>query len=177
LLPHQIDQIKERLSSERDKAVYWIGTIGDGRFGNVHQLAGFKKAAEERGIGFEHKSSVSHEENIRLTQKSHIAPAIVGEWQLEKGYIPCRIFKTISYGQMGVTNSKAVSELFEGRIVYNPNSYELFHDAEKKIASMSQNELFALMDFVRDHHTYINRIQELLKFLDAVGQESVKDEL
>jgi len=176
LLPHEIDQIKASLPT-RDKTIYWIGTIGDGRFGNVHQLSGFKRAAEERGVRFEHKSSVSQEENIHLTQRSHIAPAIVGAWQLEKGYIPCRIFKTISYGQMGVTNSKAVSELFEGKIVYNENTYELFHDAEKKLESMSQSELFALMDFVRDQHTYINRIQELLKFLEAIRHESVKEEL
>jgi hypothetical protein len=177
LLPHEIDDVKRQLSTEREKVVYWVGTIGAGEFGNIDQIEGFKKACLEQGIAFEHKGQLSAQKNIELMQKSYIAPAIQGPWQLEKGYIPCRIFKAISYGQMGVTNSKTVSELFDGRIVYNSDTYALFHDAQKKIAVTTQNELISLMDFVRDNHTYVNRINVLLEFLESISRNPVKEEL
>ena len=34
-----------------------------------------------------------------LIQESIIAPALQTDWQVEHEYIPCRIFKNISYGK------------------------------------------------------------------------------
>lgn len=58
------------------------------------------------------------------------------------------------------------------RFVYNPDTHQLFYDAQKRIKGMKQEELFELMDFVRDNHTYINRIQNLLWFLELVEKGS-----
>jgi hypothetical protein len=172
LLPDEIDAIKKQLPTKRDKVFYWIGTMGAGEFGNINEINGFKKACSENGIRFEHKQSVSLEDNISMVQRSYIAPALQGPWQVRQGYVPCRIFKNISYGQMGVTNSKTVYDLFEGRIVYNSNTYQLFFDAQSKINSMPHSELLALMDFVRDNHTYVNRIEVLLELLEDVWSQS-----
>jgi hypothetical protein len=171
ILSNEIDFIKNHLSLTEKKSIYWIGTIGGGFHGNNNEINGFKRACAENGIQFEHKHGVSLEDNIAMIQKSYIAPTIVGAWQVRQGYVPCRIFKNISYGQMGVTNSKTVYDLFEGKIVYNPDTYKLFFDAQEKIDSMSQNELFELMDFVRDNHTYVNRIEVLLELLEDVWSQ------
>lgn len=166
LLPHEIDAIKKELPKiKRKKVVWWIGTVGAGEFGNIEQIAPFQKACEEHGIKFRNAMGKNVQDTIKDIQISYLAPAIVGKWQQKVGYIPCRIFKNISYGQMGVTNSRHVYNLFKGKIVYNSDTYQLFYDAQKRMKTMTQKELFDLMDFVRDHHTYINRIETLLSFL------------
>ena len=168
LLPHEIDEIKKEVSViSNERKVYWIGTIGyGGEFGNSDQVNPFIAACRNEGVEFIHYGiyapgwrAVSVEENQQLIASSYMAPAIVGRWQLEKGYIPCRIFKNISYGKLGITNSDTVYELFEKRIVYNPDTYALFYDAKKKLETMTLDELHGLMDFVKEKHTYLNRIE------------------
>jgi hypothetical protein len=172
LLPNEIEEIKQQLPTiMKEKCVYWIGTIGGGRFGNKTTLAPFIQACEENGIKFTQAGAatrVAGTDSIALTRVSYIAPAIVGEWQKSVGYIPCRIFKNISYGQMGVTNSKRVHELFEGKIVYNPDTHQLFYDAQKRLETTSLEDIYALMDIVKTKHTYLNRVQQLLDFVQLV---------
>ena len=150
--------------------------ISDGKpFDNNNEINGFRRAALEAGVGFERVADIDMKQNIGLIQRSYLAPAIQGPWQVKVGYIPCRIFKNISYGQLGVTNSETVSKLFKNKIVYNPDCYRLFFDAQVRAALITQEEMFELMDFVRDKHTYINRIEHLLQFLKVI-EASVQQE-
>ena len=97
-----------------------------------------------------------------------MAPALQGKWQCDVGYIPCRIFKNISYGQPGMTNSKTVYDLFKGKILYNSNPSKLFRDAQEYLKKMTLQDLYAQMDFVKERHTYLNRINHLLNFLHLI---------
>ncbi len=170
LLPEEIEKNKTVIQKiQKSKKIYFIGTIGIGNFGNQDKTDSFKKACQENGIDFEHLTNVTNEENILLTQQSFMAPALQGEWQCEQGYIPCRIFKNISYGQIGITNSETVYKFFNKKIVYNSNTYQLFYDALEKLKNIQQEELFELMDFVKNNHTYINRINTLLNFIEWVN--------
>ncbi len=176
LLPNEIEIYKKEaiklfpklgnLTSE--KSIFWVGTIGGGCFGNIEEISPFQKACEENGITFIQKTGLSMKESEKFIRQSFIAPTIVGTWQKEKGYVPCRIFKNISYGKMGVTNSETIYELFEGKIVYNPNTYQLFYEAKEKLKSMKKQDLIEIMDIVKNKHTYINRIQLLLDFMKEV---------
>ena len=169
LLPHEIDEIKSQLPDKKKRPIVnWVGSIWGGEYGNIDEIQPFKKACHENGINFQQKRVISPEENIRLIRESYMAPAIVGTWQKNKGYIPCRIFKNISYGHPGITNSRHVYELFEKKIIYNPDTYRLFYDAQKRMAEISLPEIYDLMDFVKTKHTYINRIQTLLDFFGLV---------
>lgn len=176
LLPHEIDEVKKSMQETPvEKRVHWIGTIGGGEFGNINQLNPFKMACEENGIEFIQKSNVELDINKQLIQSSYMAPTLVGEWQMKKGYIPCRIFKNISYGKMGITNSQRVYELFEGKVVFNADSYQLFYDAREAMKAMTQQQLYDLMDFVKTKHTYINRIDTILDFFKLV-QSSIDNQ-
>lgn len=170
LLPDEIEKIKQELTdiSQKSTVIWWIGTIGEGKFGNINELSPFMKACQENEISFTHVTGLSVEKNIELIKKSYIAPAIVGKWQQEVGYIPCRIFKNISYGKLGVTNSYRVYELLEKKIIYNSDTYELFYDAQERTDNISLDEIKELMDIVKTKHTYINRIQTLLYFLEII---------
>ncbi len=166
LLPHEIDAMKYSYTHiEKQPIVYWVGTVGGGFFGNQPEIKDFACACFENNIEFQQRGNVSPEEGVDLIVKSYMAPALQGIWQCEKGYIPCRIFKNISYGQWGITNNQTVYDLFKGKITYNPDTYQLFYDAQEYIENTPISELYELMDFVRDNHTYINRIETLLEFM------------
>lgn len=167
LLPYEIDHIKLQVPNMiRERTIYWVGS-------EIDELKPFNEICRKNNIAFKQVDPwikpASPEENIQLIQKSYFAPSIQRQWQLDHGYIPCRIFKNISYGQMGVTNSKTVYELFNNKVVYSSDMEQLFKDASDCVAHLSREDLYALMDFVRDHHTYLNRIECLLKFMSMVS--------
>lgn len=108
-------------------------------------------------------------ENMELIQKSLIAPALQDDNQVIKKYIPCRIFKNISYGKMGITNNKIVHELFDHKTIYNDDIVALCNEgiyfetqSDPKVKHARVKEL---MDIVKDKHTYLNRIQTILRFV------------
>ena len=167
LLPDEIDDIKQKhTTAKKQSMINWVGTIGGERFGNQIELNGFQKACKENGIVFNQSVNVSMEEGIDLIKASYMAPAIQGTYQCEKGYVPCRIFKNISYGQWGITNNKVVYDLFKGKVIYNSDTYQLFYDAKEYIDNAPISELYELMDFVKNNHTYINRIETVLTFME-----------
>ncbi|MDX8430983.1 MAG: hypothetical protein SNF33_04170 [Candidatus Algichlamydia australiensis] len=172
LLPHEIDKEKERLANiSPKKRVAYLGTIGrgEGRGSNYQQLYPFFKEARRRGYSVKTNDPwskpLSIEEMKQLLQESKLAPAIQGAWQVRKGYIPCRIFKNLSYGCLGITNSYRVWELFDRKVVYDPDSANLFVKAEKALETYSLEERFAMMDYIKEHHTYLSRIRLLLEAL------------
>jgi hypothetical protein len=171
LLPHEIDKIKKELPLiKKDKVARFIGSVWGKPFGNDDKIEAFGKACRDAGIPFECKR-VNVQENIQLIKTAYVAPTIVGQWQEEKGYVPCRAFKNISYGNFGVTNSEAVYNLFKKKIVYNSDCYQLLFDAVEKAKNLDIQEMFDLMDFVRDKHTYINRIDVLLSFMSLIYEQ------
>ena len=171
LLPHEIDYIQEELMLRapfKERAVYFIGTIGGGTFGNSNHIEDFKRACDENAVAFIHQINLSLEETIACTQHSIMAPAIQGDWQIENGYIPCRIFKNISYGALGATNSETVWKLFNKKIIYNPDCYQLFYDVQARNATITLNEQLEIMDLVKNKHTYLNRIEHILFFMNSI---------
>lgn len=157
LLPHEIDLADAGVGADRTSV--WVGTV---RTGDEDRLSGWIRACDENGVRWSPvHARVDVETNRLLVRDSYLSPTVVGAWQLEHGYIPCRSFKNVSYGQIGATNSAAVDRVFGGRAVYNPDSYELFADAEKARADTAR--IRDAMVFVRDHHTYLNRIARILE--------------
>jgi hypothetical protein len=166
LLPYEIQQNKRSVAYTREsKVINWVGTFWHV---NEKEIAAFKRACDENGIDFRHYGAgqegvMSIEENVRLVRESHFAPAIVGSHHITEGYAPCRIFKNISYGQMGVTNSKRVNDIFGGKLIYNPDPYKLFYDARDELPSLPPERVWDLMDEVAAKHTYVNRLFKILE--------------
>ena len=108
--------------------------------------------------------SVSHQENRMMIRSSYICPDFRSDWHLQCGYIPCRIQKNISYGRVQGTNSPFIKEAFGDYVVYGGTPETLYHnliDAERG-GKINMKEA---MQFIKDKHTYINRINNILKFL------------
>lgn len=173
LLPYEIDLIKKQLPSiKKDRRVSFVGSKWGGWQGNFSEIEAFEKACRDYGMPFNISTKVDLDEHVASVQTALMAPAIQGRWQCDHGYIPCRIFKNISYGQFGITNSETVYQLFHKKIIYNQDCYKLFYDAMDRIPHITLEQQYELMDFVRDKHTYINRIDDLLKILKLINDRT-----
>jgi len=171
LLPHEFNF--EDMKLPRQRKAYYVGSISSS---NVNQIQPFARACVAASVEFVHsdpwQNPLSWEENKKLVQDSYIAPDIRGVGlgddnpdtgcnHLKTGYIPCRVLKNISYGQVGMTNSVHVRDLFDGDIVYNSNTYDLFFDTEANIDNYPLIE--HQMNLVKDNHTYLNRCGSILR--------------
>ena len=100
-----------------------------------------------------------------MYQKSYLSPDIRHQHHIDVGYIPCRVFKNISYGNLGMTNSKAVFDFFDQDIAYHEDPYELFYVGQR--LRTNYDKLKKMIRLVKSNHTYVNRIQSLLKCIYA----------
>lgn len=171
LLPSEIN-LEDAKNIKDPKKCLWIGTFGDsvGIFQNGTELDPFFNSCIVKGIEVikinPWSSPVTFEENRKMVNRSYISPTIQGPWQIENEYIPCRIFKNISYGHMGYVNSPTVNDLFQGELIYNRNTSDLLHDSlEFKNNTDHINRLKYLMNEVKEKHTYINRIKQIIECL------------
>lgn len=88
---------------------------------------------------------------------------IRGPEHIRNGYVPCRVFKSISWGHLGTTNSEEVYKELEGHCIYQPDTSELFYDAMNK--RLDCDYIKESMLYIRDNHTYINRINSILSLI------------
>lgn len=175
LLPHEIDQTN--IDKNRDNCIYWCGSYDNK---NNPELKKFLDAATSNGIDVifncPWRNPLSYEQVQQLTMKSFMSPDIrcsgdpnkvaigeTGTCHKQIGYIPCRVLKAISYGLLGITNSRHVWELLDKKVIYNDDEKQLFYDALKEI---NNKELIKeQMKIVKERHTYLNRINDLLTVL------------
>jgi hypothetical protein len=175
LLPEEINRNIEKVKNEEIKIENIISLVGS----ITEPWMYVKKFCEKNHILFEcyggFSKNLSVEETIHITQKSILAPAFQSEWQTQNGYIPCRIFKNISYGKMGITNNPTVFELYNKEIIFDNNiisalqkglNFEKFPNIKKK------EIIINLMELTRDKHTYLNRIEQLFNFLEFLNTKS-----
>jgi hypothetical protein len=166
LLPDEFEE--EDIYLERENSIYFFGTISaHGVCENYSNWQPFLKACNDNQIKFIHndpwQNPVSMRDVIINTQKSLLGIDIRGPEHLKQKLLTCRVFKNISYGHLGLTNSKSVYEELEGNCIYNENTEELFYDGVK---NRSNYKLISDgMKFVQENHTYINRVNTLLSIL------------
>jgi hypothetical protein len=141
----------------------WVGTIGDGVFGNRDQLAPFFEACRSQHVDVVHLSGVDRRIHMCAIRSSLLAPTILGRWQLQHHYIPCRLFKNISYGRLGLTNSPHLPTIFECELPWRADGAELFDVAMERARDRAL--LREQMREVQARHTYINRIETILALL------------
>ena len=154
-----IDDIPKYNDNESD--VYYIGTSHD----NSNKIVEFSNSIKKYNKNFIVKNGVSDEENMELIKKSLISADIRSDWHIECGYLPCRIFKNISYGRLTGTNSENVKKIFGDYVIYDDKIENLFDKIiqEEKINDLSK--IRSAMNFIKNNHTYFNRIKNLLQLL------------
>ena len=171
LLPEEIDRNMSTIKDMKIKnEINFVGSLTRKwyEFYNLCCQNGIKFNNYGASFDVHSKKNVSVTDNMELTKQSIIAPALQDDMQIKNQYIPCRIFKNISYGKMGITNNKIVDDLFDNKLIYDTNLSQLLHKGllfEKD--SLNKNEtILDLMKIVRDNHTYINRANTIMKYIN-----------
>ena len=116
------------------------------------------------------------DENVhqKCVMDSYLAHSIQGKSQRQtsnKYYIPCRIFKNISYGAIPITNNIGVYNMLKDfRVIYDDDLDKLMEKALGRYDEIQNNyeeykhEQIRIMEYVRDHHTYLNRIATCIQY-------------
>jgi hypothetical protein len=170
ILPDEINQNIEKVKvlqipNRNRKEALFLGTVNtETQFGNIDEITKFEGGCKNMKVPLliANSTSINQGQSIELLQQVYITPSIVGTWQKRQGYIPCRIFKTISYGQLGVTNSKQAYDIINNLGVYSEDESQLCSKAVEVLESESGIEqIIDAMKLIRDHHTYINRLESI----------------
>jgi hypothetical protein len=169
LLPEEIKEpvlYNESLTSNN-----FVGTI------QGNNLITFAKIGAKRGKDFNNYGGYtgfpdndgnefySNENNIRAIQDSYLSFDIREDFHLKNGYIPCRVFKNISYGKWTGTNATNAENFFGDKITVGSELETLYDNLEADSRNATYEKVQDAMNFVRDNHTYINRINSLFSIL------------
>ena len=98
------------------KTEWWIGSIwnnsqnqGNRKIMNEYKqaLKIFKVKLKRRGGSRFNINGLSELQNSNLVRKSRFGATIVGDWQKQVSYIPCRFFKNVSFGIAPLSNMQS----------------------------------------------------------------------
>lgn len=166
LLPHEIN-LEDRFI-KRKPIFNFVGSIGpSSQYGQADEIDAFIKECRKNNIEYKHYNPWSNpqtdERVIELVKESYLAPDFRGPKHKDIGVKPCRLFKNISYGQIGLTNSKKAHEFLEETTIYNESPQKLFYDGvnNKEDYDLIKKQ----MQLVKEKHTYINRVKGIIKIL------------
>jgi hypothetical protein len=173
LLPEEINANIELIRAS-DKPLfklqsYFCGSVWRVNEGDITQWI---DTCKRLGItSIKQKDEFIHQQMVR---KSFLSHAIQGESQRQtdiKYYIPCRIFKNISYGAIPITNNIGVYNMLKDyRVVYDIDSDKLIEKALVRYNEILENyddyklEQIRVMEYIRDHHTFLNRISSIIQY-------------
>jgi hypothetical protein len=162
LLPFQIDLEDVVIPKSQPPVSFYAGTI---REDNGYLFQPYVDAIAKRGIQFVWNNTwqtpLTTVEIRDKIAKSTIVADLRGEVWQKGGYIPCRTFKNISYGQLGVTNSIAVNEAFGDMVAFDLDAESM---VEKAMSKINNHKLIQQsMQYVKEHHTFVNRIEDFVK--------------
>lgn len=137
---------------------------------NQQAMEDFSAACSRNGLRLKVERIYDKAAVMRATRRAYMAPAIQGEGHIgaTQFYAPCRIFKNLSYGAVGVTNNPGVHHLFDDTLVYADQPDDLVNNYRNYIASFDTtklDELLGIMETVRDRHTYVQRLTHCLQLL------------
>jgi len=175
LLPEEIKE--ENMYYPRENKINWFGSSNHN---NTREINLFYQECIKNNIAFIENDPWQNPLPFDVVQKktmeSLMSPDFrssgdqnkinigeTGTCHKQIGYIACRLLKSISYGHLGITNSKHSYELLERKVVYNSDEKQLFYDAMKELHNYEL--IKEQMKIVKEKHTYLNRIQDLLNVL------------
>ena len=161
LLPDEFDRFEFVPFDMRRKKFFYIGSIYDE---NINFARTFAEISHIQGIQFQHVRLVSDEQNAGLTRESVIAADFRGKHHIEVGYVPCRAFKSISYGVPITVNSPHIAESLQVPSIYcetDPTKTLLSGVAHR--AGQSKKDFEVSRNVIRQEHTFINRVNNILR--------------
>jgi hypothetical protein len=167
LLPEEVEEkIPVPYNSDRTDINY-VGSLDGTYIQNFSAIANShgKRFITNGGYGPGSKGFVDSKQSIELVNDSYLNFDFRPECHLKNGYIPCRIFKNMSYGCWTGSNSEKILKFFDGRITACEDLAELYLKTEEDSKKATKDILCDNQDYIKKHHTYLNRVNSLLSVL------------
>lgn len=158
-----LEEFKKPVFS-KSKFVFWVGSVWNNALnqGNLEEILKLKKALGKNNLKFIKVRFVPNFLNTFLIRYSRIAPAIAGLYQVENNYLPCRMFKNISYGQLGFSNVEKFNDILKDANIYSENIDEMVGNILKLCESDYKNIVIKQQEIVKDY-TYKTALENIFK--------------
>ena len=171
LLPQEIENMSPVLYDDSKPDVNFIGTIqGDNAVKFAHMCANDGKNFYNYG-GYtgspqsEINQFYDNKNSIDTLRNSYLSFDIRESQHLRNGYVPCRVFKNISYGMWTGTNSTKIGKFFDGYLTLDSDLNILYDNLVKEYSGCGEDKIRSAMNYIKENHTYLNRINSLLSVL------------
>jgi len=156
--------VREPLKARRG-VEYWIGSVWNDSLnqGNASMIPEWRDVLGSHGITLRKVPYGWPDNRIGyggLVRLSSIAAAPVGDWQRENGYLPCRLFKNVSFGAVPVGNSPIYGRLFSDSAIVATSLSETVRQY-MELSSVERHERLKLAQACMEQYTYeaaFNRI-------------------
>jgi len=151
----------------KNKIVFWIGSIWNDTLnrGNLNEIQELKTVLKKHKLYFINLRFIPDFLNIFFVRLSRIAPAIAGKFQVDVNYLPCRVFKNISYGQLGITNIKKFKDILGENFIQGDTISEIIDNS----LSLSKDEYLYIIkkqqEIIREY-TYKNALENIFRTLN-----------
>lgn len=167
LLPGEIEEKHPVLYDANREDINYVGSLNTEHFYKLSSVATShgKRFIARGGYSPSSKGFVDSKTSVSLVKDSYLNFDLRPECHLNNGYVPCRIFKNMSYGCWTGTNSEKILKFFEGRITACSDLAELYLKTEEDSKKATKDILRDNQDYIRKHHTYVNRVNSLLSVL------------
>ena len=153
---------------EINPVINWVGSVTDGEQGNLHQLQAYAQSTMSLfSIQVRVLRGLSRQDSIKALRSSRQTPAILGQWQCDHHYVPCRIFKNISYGQPTFSNSEVIKEISDESF-FEPDCSMIAQKTEEYLKNRNFSLENDILNRVKNEHTYVNRCQQILNMVEEV---------
>lgn len=163
LLPHEMEDVEPIMYNESLPNVNYIGTFYEDQ---PQKLAQFSQSVRKAGKHLNIKTNVSFEENKKLIEDSYVCLDIRAEWHKKCGYVPCRIFKGLSYGKPMGTNSRLIKKVLGDHVIFDENPSTIFDTIECEYKNMTKEKIQETINYIKDKHTYLTRAKNLINVIE-----------
>lgn len=143
--------------------VVFNGTVWKSHWGNKEEIDALQATCSKLGLDLHLIANARGRQNSILIHNARFAPTIAGRGQAKAGYLACRFFKNISYGQYCFCNVPAAKQILCDDFVFveDPLSTE---EAVLQILSMSRKQIeegvLSQQEKVKEytifHHLYLS---------------------
>lgn len=162
LLPHEFAD-EPRPVNRQSSVINYIGTV---REDNLKEFKRFREGCTKNGIALNIPRNV-WKTTRKLVEDSYVSPDVRPQMHVDVGYVPCRVFKNISYGCIPATHSPHIRDFFwANALPYSADPYDLVAVNVAYLDDLANVENSrGLMEEVKKHHTHITRIENILKLI------------
>lgn len=155
--------------------INFVGTVwGDDKGevnGNKLKIANLKKNLASKNIVLNTHSKLTESEEIELLRKSVVSTAIGAIGHNQSSYLQCRIFKSITYGVLTLTDTMAFKEILKDSFV-DFNSWEEGIEKVLNLSSKKKLELIQKQQKSIADYSYLNHWVNIFNLFEKIHPES-----